>query len=230
MENLINESLRDLTVMPAISLWQLLFALSSSSLLCFLLAKVYIFTHSGHSYSRSYVHTQVFVGVTIAIIMLIIGSNIARAFALVGALSIIRFRNPVKDSRDVAFIFTNMAVGMACGTGFYLYALIFTVFFATIAIAFHHFRFGESSVAFYVIRVRVETSHRDRLEAILAEVCTTFSVISVDRLAGQQIVDDFVYEINLRKNQNYEDVVRQISEISEATSVTLLVGELSVNV
>ena len=230
MENLINDSLRDLTIMPAISLWQLLFALSSSSVLCILLAKVYIFTHSGHSYSRSYVHTQVFVGITIAIIMLIIGSNIARAFALVGALSIIRFRNPVKDSRDVAFIFTSMAIGMACGTGFYLYALIFTIFFVIVAIAFHHFRFGESSVAFYVIRVRLEASYRDRLETILAEVCTTFSVISVDRMAGQQHVDDFVYEINLRNNQNYEDIVRRVSEISEATSVTLLVGESSVNV
>ena len=230
MENLISESLRDLTIMPAISLWQLLFALITSSVLCILLAKVYIFTHSGHSYSRSYVHTQVFVGITIAVIMLIIGSNIARAFALVGALSIIRFRNPVKDSRDVAFIFTSMAIGMACGTGFYFYAMVFALFFSGIALAFHYFRFGESGVAFFVIRVRVDAHLRDQLESILAGVCTTFSVISVDRTAGQQAVDDFIYEINLRNDIRYEDVVHQLSELSAATTVTLLVGESSVNV
>jgi|TARA_B110000046_G_C12961210_1_gene384646 uncharacterized membrane protein YhiD involved in acid resistance len=162
--------------------------------------------------------------------MLIIGSNIARAFALVGALSIIRFRNPVKDSRDVAFIFTSMAIGMASGTGFYLYALIFTLFFAFLALLFHRYKFGESSVAFYVIRIRMETDCRDILEAKLADVCTTFSVISIDRRAGQNEVDDFVYELNLRDNQKYESVVRQLSDISKSISVTLLLGESSVNV
>ena len=54
--------------------------------------------------------------------MVIIGSEIARAFALVGAMSIIRFRNPVKDPRDVAFLFVTIAIGMACGVGFYMYA------------------------------------------------------------------------------------------------------------
>ena len=43
--------------------------------------------------------------VTVAVIMMIIGSNIARAFSLVGALSIIRFRSAIKDPRDVAFLF-----------------------------------------------------------------------------------------------------------------------------
>ena len=44
-------------------------------------------------------------GMIVALVMLIVGSNIARAFALVGALSIIRFRNAVKETRDVGFIF-----------------------------------------------------------------------------------------------------------------------------
>ncbi|MBT7953757.1 MAG: DUF4956 domain-containing protein, partial [Rhodospirillaceae bacterium] len=90
MDKLITDSLRDLSLVPTLSVWDLVFALIVSAVLCMILAKVYIYTHSGHSYSRSFVHTQVFVGITIALIMLIIGSNIARAFALVGALSIIR--------------------------------------------------------------------------------------------------------------------------------------------
>jgi len=47
------------------------------------------------------------------LIMLIIGSNIARAFSLVGALSVIRFRNAVKETRDIGFMFLAMAIGMA---------------------------------------------------------------------------------------------------------------------
>ena len=79
---------------------------------------------------RKLIFTIVIMGTVVSLIMLIIGSNLARAFALVGALSIIRFRNAVKESRDVAFIFMAMAVGMACGTRFYFMAI-----FATFAIS-----------------------------------------------------------------------------------------------
>jgi len=162
--------------------------------------------------------------------MLIIGSNIARAFALVGALSIIRFRNPVKDSRDVAFIFMSMAVGMAAGTKFYLFAAIFTLVIAFIATSFHYFRFGEAGVSFYVLRVRMKSQFRSQIEQVFTDLCSTHSVVSVDRMAGLGDVDDFVYEINLKRGTNYESVVDQVSRVSDDISVALLVGEASINV
>src|SRR5690242_15916792 len=79
-------------------------------------ATAYKATHRGTSYSQSFAQTLVLMGMITSLIMLIIGSNIARAFSLVGALSVIRFRNAVKETRDVGFMFFVMAVGMACGT------------------------------------------------------------------------------------------------------------------
>jgi hypothetical protein len=97
-----------------------------SFLLSLVIARVYQITYKGVSYVQSYVHTLILMTMVVAIIMLIIGSNIARAFALVGALSIVRFRNAIKDTRDVGYIFFAMAIGMACGTRFYLLAVIAT--------------------------------------------------------------------------------------------------------
>ena len=71
----------------------LLVAVTLSFLLCSLLARAYLGTHSGVSYSKSFLQTIVLMGVTVAVVMLIVGSNIARAFSLVGALSIVRFRS-----------------------------------------------------------------------------------------------------------------------------------------
>ena len=85
---------------------------------------IYKNTHRGTSYTQSFVFTLVMNGIIVALVMLIVGSNIARAFSLVGALSIIRFRNAVKETRDVGFIFLTMAIGMAVGTRFYLLAAI----------------------------------------------------------------------------------------------------------
>jgi len=93
-----------------------------SLVLSLLIGWVYRSTHKGVSYSQTYVHTLVMFSVVVAFVMLIIGSNIARAFTLVGALSIVRFRHAVKEPRDIGFVFTAMMVGMACGTRFYALA------------------------------------------------------------------------------------------------------------
>jgi hypothetical protein len=85
---------------------------------------IYRMNHNQISYSQSFVHTMALMGTVAALIMLVIGSNIARAFSLVGALSIIRFRSAVKEPQDVAYLFFAMAIGMACGTRFYLLATI----------------------------------------------------------------------------------------------------------
>ena len=230
MDRLISESLNEMMVAPVIGLWDLVLALVVSAVLCTLLARVYIFTHSGHSYSRSFVHTQVIVGVTISLIMLIIGSNIARAFALVGALSIIRFRNPVKDSRDVAFILMSMAIGMAAGTKFYWFAAIFTLFISFLLGMFHYFKFGDAGVAFYVLRLRMNATHRADIEAVFADSCTDYSLVSLDRFADAGDHDDFVYEINLRRGVTYEELIGRLGAVSPGSSISLLVGEASVNV
>ena len=62
-------------------------------------------THKGLSYSQSFMITNIFICVIVAMVIMIIGNNLARAFALVGALSIVRFRTVIKDTKDIAFIF-----------------------------------------------------------------------------------------------------------------------------
>src|SRR5687767_15907593 len=114
------ERFKDLT--SAFTLTDVALVLVLSAALSLMVGWVYRFTHRGTSYSQSFAQTLVVVSMTTALIMLIIGSNIARAFTLVGALSVIRFRNAVKETRDVTFMFVAMAMGMAVGTGFYMLA------------------------------------------------------------------------------------------------------------
>ena len=84
---------------------------------------IYKITHKGLSYSQSFLLTIIFVTFIVSMVMMVIGNNLARAFALVGALSIIRFRTVIKDTKDTAFIFLGLAAGMAAGTSSYFLAL-----------------------------------------------------------------------------------------------------------
>jgi len=74
--------------------------------------------------AASFVATMVLLAILLGMVSMVIGSNIARAFALVGALSIVRFRTVVEDTRDTAFVIFAVVVGMAAGAGAYLVAAV----------------------------------------------------------------------------------------------------------
>src|SRR5690348_13277024 len=111
---------------------QVAVGLALSLALSLAIATTYRFTHRGVSYSQSYAHTLIIMCMVISVIMMIVGSSLARAFSLVGAMSIIRFRNAVKETKDIGFIFMVMAIGMACGTRFYTLAAIATFLLCTV--------------------------------------------------------------------------------------------------
>ncbi len=84
MDQVAQEIFGQIEIVSPISAYDLTIALASSALLTLAIAKLYAMTHGGYSYSKSFLQAIVLVGVTVSLIMVIIGSDIARAFALVG--------------------------------------------------------------------------------------------------------------------------------------------------
>ncbi|MBO5042236.1 MAG: DUF4956 domain-containing protein [Clostridia bacterium] len=79
---------------------------------------VYIFTHRRSGWRPSVMFTMLLLGPIVSIIVICIGSNIARAISIGGGLALIRFRNTVEDPRDIIYFYLSIASGMACGVGF----------------------------------------------------------------------------------------------------------------
>ncbi len=84
-------------------------------------------TYKAGAYSQNFLLTLVMLPTIIALIILLIGSNLARAFSLAGVFSIIRFRTSMGDPKDISYIFFTVAVGLALGAGFVGYAVLFAV-------------------------------------------------------------------------------------------------------
>lgn len=84
----------------------------------------YLTARKTRAEAASFVATMVLLAILLGMVSMVIGSNIARAFALVGALSIVRFRTVVEDTRDTAFVIFAVVVGMAAGAGAYLVAAL----------------------------------------------------------------------------------------------------------
>ena len=212
-----------------LSFVQVLMAIVLSLLYSFIIAKVYLVVHRGYSYSKSYLHTMIMVSVTVALIMVIIGSEIARAFALVGAMSIIRFRNPVKDPRDVAFLFVTIAIGMACGVGFYMYATVFTAAIIILMLTMHYYKFGDLPNKSFVIKLVVVAGQKDELIEICNKFCSSVHLLSVDFLGDEEHKETIVLEIELFKGDSYNNLVQTIQEQLALEHISLLVGESDIN-
>ena len=99
-----------------------------------IISLVYKKTHKGLSYSQSFMITNIFIAVIVCMVIMIIGNNLARAFALVGALSIIRFRTVIKDTNDIAYIFWSLAAGMGAGTGSYFLSVAGTALLIVVGV------------------------------------------------------------------------------------------------
>src|SRR4051812_38889848 len=133
------------------------------------LAWTYRATYEGLSYQRGFVQTLALGGPVAAIAMLAIGDDIARGIGLVGALTLIRFRTTLKDTRDLVFAFASLTIGVACGVTAFGVALLGTAIFAGAALLVTYSGFGRRQAFDAVLRLRTVPSRiEDRaLAAVL---------------------------------------------------------------
>ena len=226
MDELLKEIQRFEDLTSTFTLLDVAVVFGLSFALCLMLAWVYRYTHRGVSYSQSYVHNLVVMGITVAFIMLVIGSNIARAFTLVGALSIIRFRSAVKETKDLGFVFMVMAVGMACGTQFYVLAV-----FATFALSGAVIVMSKLNLFAKVIRERiliVRIPHDANYEDLFAEVFNRhleiFHLISVETVR-EATLQELIYSVELRKKIEPSKFLEAIRAVNGNNKVSLVLGQ-----
>lgn len=224
MDQLIRELQQVKDMSNVFTLFDVAFILCLSFVLSLVIAFVYRATHRGVSYSQSFVQTLVILSVTVGLVMLIIGSNIARAFALVGSLSIIRFRNAVKESRDVGFVFMAMAIGMACGTRFYLLAAFATVAFAAFVVIMYKFNLFAMEIRERILRVRLPSNLDTAIfEEVFRRYLKSYSIISIETVSAGTL-QEIVYTIVMKAATKPEELLDSIRGLNGNNKVTLIVG------
>ena len=222
------EQFGDLT--GAFTLMDVAIVLSLSFALSVFVGYTYRYTHRGVSYSQSYVHTLVIMGCVIAVIMLIIGSNIARAFALVGALSIVRFRNAMKETRDIGFIFMAMAIGMAVGTRFYLLAIFSAVALCAFVVVLYKLNMFQKIVRERILRVQlpVDRDHEQALDEPFHKHLDEYRIISIKTVRAG-VLQEVTYSVVLKKKVTPSVLIEAIRKNNDNQKVTLVLGQQEID-
>lgn len=107
------------------------------------------------NYQRSMAVTLLMLPIILSVIIVFIGSNIARAFSLAGTLSIIRFRSAPGDPKDIGFIFFDIAAGLACGVGLYGYGAIFVSILCIVIILTEKIRLFEKKSVQKTLKITI---------------------------------------------------------------------------
>ncbi len=196
-----------------------------NSLLAFILglcvAYTYKKTHQGLSYSQSFVLTIIFITIIIGFVMMVIGNSLARAFALVGALSIIRFRTVVKDTKDTAYVFMALAIGMGAGTGNYFIAIYATFFMTAVAWVLFKFNFGVQSSSDFILRFYFDKTQDDGYVGYINTHSENNALLHMEP-SGDNKTLYMTYDISLKEEVEMNDFISQFSKINGISEVVLV--------
>ena len=194
-----------------------------------IIASVYRYTHKGLSYSQSFTQTILFVTVIVAIVIMVIEGSLARAFALVGALSIIRFRTVVKDTKDTAFIFAGLALGMAAGTSNYILAGLGTAAIVIIALAVYSANFGAIYKSEFILRFTFDQDHdsADYLQRI-NEQSKRSNLLHLEP-SGDGRSLRLTYDISLEKDASAEKLTQGLAQSDGVSEVVTIVSKSDID-
>ncbi len=189
----------------------------------FIIGWIYRKTHRGLSYSQSFVITLVLMCITVSAVMMVIGSNLARAFALVGALTIVRFRTVVKDTRDTAFIFFSLTEGIASGTGNWLLATISTVFISGVALLMARTNYGSISRTEFILRFRYDRTAGGEEEYVhaIADNTRTSTLIHIEPSEEAKYLT-LTYDLTLERTVKASGLITALQRVPGVDRINMV--------
>lgn len=200
-------------------------------LLGLIISTVYKTTHKGMSYSQSFMITLVFVATIVAIVMMIIGNNLARAFALVGALSIIRFRSVVKDTKDLSYIFMSLAAGMAAGTSSYFLAMFGTGFMVVASLVLDFTNYGSLYKSEFILRFRKPTGDEAltrRYSEIFDNYTKRCNLLHIET-SGDGLTEKVTFDVLLKKDVEPTVFTAALAEVGEFSELIFVASKTDVD-
>lgn len=136
-----------------LTIQSILIITGSALILGLFISGVYMLTHKKEAYTAGFTIALIMLPAIIAMIIVLVGSNVARAFSLAGAFSLIRFRSAPGDSKDISYVFFTLGVGLACGMGYIGYGAIFAVVLCLVMVILTKCKFGKRRNAIMQLKI-----------------------------------------------------------------------------
>ncbi len=200
----------------------------SFALICGVLISIfYKLTYRGGGYTSSFLNSLVILTMITSIVIMVIGNNLARAFGLVGAMSIIRFRTALKETTDIIFIFFSLAIGMAAGVGLHVVALAGTIFVGIVFLILSRLNILSPRQKEYLLQFTFE-GDRDQTEVpyvpLISKYARKYKLVNVKSLADENTLE-LSYYVNFKKSLNKAQFIQELKRIDGVGNVNIFFDE-----
>ncbi len=169
----------------------------------------YIFmrtNNKGASSPQGFSLTLVMLPPIIAIIILLVGNNVARAFGLSGAFAIIRFRSAAGDPKDISYVLFAMAAGLACGCGLFGYAVLFTVLMCLFMVILSKMKYGQSNVTSKLLKITIpeDLDYQGVFDDVFEKYTAGYELTKI-KTTDLGTLFELVYSIKMKEDINQKE-------------------------
>jgi uncharacterized membrane protein YhiD involved in acid resistance len=184
-----------------------------------IISYTYRYITKGLSFSPSFVRSLILLSIITALVIMTIGNNLARAFGLVGAMTVIRFRTAVKDIQDIVFIIFSLAIGMAAGGSLKLIVIISSLFISGVAIVLNKSGYAIPNKRQFLIQFlsALDTDNPEYIK-IFKKYCRRYSLIDMQSIDEEELFE-VSYNVVLRTKDDIHAFVKELNQQSGISRV-----------
>ena len=199
-----------------------LIVIGASIVLGFIISLAYMYTHKKEGYAPGFTLTLIMLPVIISIIILLVGNNVARAFSLAGAFSIIRFRSAPGDPKDIAYVFFTLAVGLSCGMGYVGYGFIVTVILCAVMIILDKLKFAMPKTKSMKLKILVpeDLNYEGVFDEVLNKYSSNYHIETI-RTRDFGALFELNYSIQLLEGANQKQLIDELRCRNGNLNITL---------
>lgn len=191
------------------------------------IAFIYKWTHKGLNYESSFISTLALLAPIVTLVMFFIQGDLVLSLGLVGSLSIIRFRTPIKDTRDMVFLFWTISVGLGIGTLNWSISILAVIILSIVMVVFYKIRYGRKKHHEYILII----SGQKEFSKTLIESWQSKDILSISLRSHEVHRNRFevVYELTFDKD-NMDEIQALVSglyTVENIDKVSLLSPQLN---
>lgn len=191
-----------------------------------IIAWVYMLTHSGLSYSRSFVNALIIMPTIVALVMMVLSNNLVTAFGMMAVFAIVRFRNILRDTLDTTYVLSVIVIGMASGTQKYASAVLGCALVSVVLLFLWYTSFGSRHRYDIIINLHWARSMKEieDLRRILSRHSWKSHLASQRSHEGYEGTD-LSYRLLLRDSNRVEDLLSELRQVTGVSRVTSMLAE-----
>ena len=203
------ESIFTSTADNSINISQAAISLGASIVMGVIIAIVYICKKEG--YQKNFIIGLLMLPAVVSVVILLVGSNVARAFSMAGAFALVRFRSAPGSAKDISIVFFTMAAGLACGLGYVTFAAAFTAVMLLLLILISAFGFADRNEGRKQLKIVIpESLNYNSVFDDLFDKYTSENRLNKVKTTNMGTMYELTYEIRLKNDDAEKDFIDEL--------------------